>query len=402
MMKLRLIFIVVGLLITVVPINAQRLCEALVEKALDKAEESCAGLEDDKACYGYDSLTPTFYEDVEDDALTFEGSSVDLSPLHIVQGTGLDAEEDEWGIGFIQMGVDSSTNEEGGQFRILLLGDVTVENIVTPDDDEFDAFDIVHMSAGNESECQEAVNDMIIQSPQGVVGEIIVNEVPIEFGSTLVLGWGVDEGNEVMYVTVLDGEAYIDPGTAQEQVIGMREVSAVMASEAEPVLDPQTGYAVLDKNGDPVMRRYVEPQFYNTQSLSPDEDGFWNLEYYRSFENLPEGLLYYPIDLEAEEEPCECELDDGIENNYSSATDGDTCSPTLGDEITNTFANNGSTPIESWWINFECEPVFYGTIEPGQRVEQVSYPGHEWLFVQNGVAVGYLVIDQSAGTYSYP
>lgn len=391
MMKLRLIFVFVGLLITAVPINAQRLCEALVEKALDKAEESCAGLEDDKACYGYDALTPTFYEDVEDNTLTFEGSSVDLSPLHIVQGTGLDAEEDEWGIGFIQIAADSSVNEAGGQFRILLLGDVTVENIVTPDDDDLDAFDVIHMSAGDESECQEAVNDMLIQSPQGVTGQIIVNEVPIEFGSTVVLGWGVDEGNEVMYVTVLDGEAYIDRGTPQEQIIGMREASAVVASEEEPVVDPQTGYAVLDKNGNPMMRRYVEPQFYNTQSLSADEDGFWNLEYYRSFENIPEGLLYYPIDLEAEEEPCECELD--IEAQCSIGNPDD--------QVNITITNSSDVAVGVSYIQQDCAQFYEGILIPGNSAEAWSFVGEEWVFLQDGEVVKEFTVT-GAGTYSYP
>lgn len=385
-------FLLVSLVLTVaLPVNAQRLCEDLVDKALEKAGENCGGLEGDQACYGYDNLAPTFFEEVEDDVLTVEGSTIELSPVHTIESTGFDAEEDEWGIGYLQIGDGDSDEFEEGEFvRVIMMGDVTIENQIEPDADGFIAFEEIIMTAGEESDCQEAVNDMVIQAPQGSQIQMVINGIPVVMGSTVVYGWGEAEGTEFMYVTVLDGRAY--PNDSDDLEIGLRQGRIVLfEGDEEQILDPVTGEPVMDENGEPMMRRYVGAEWSDPYTLVEEDGGFWTLGYYETFEKIPESLLNYPIDLQAEDEPCECELDDVV----------DECSIETGGLVTVTFENNSDEPFDVYWTNFECETEYYGTLNPGESIEQDTVIGHDWAFSQYGEWVSNFTIAGS-GTYSYP
>ena len=391
---LRLVFIATCLLLIIVPVHAQRICEAIVENALETAEENCKDVEGGKACYGFDDLTPTFYDTVESNTLRLQGSSVDLPLVHTVQSTGFDAEEDEWGIGYFQISLEEFTGNTEETLRIIILGDVLLENAVDLDNDENVPFGIINFTAGERSDCQEAVNDVVVQAPGGVEVELIINDVPIVFGSSLVFGFANEDGLDQMYVTVLDGQAVIDGGTPTEVVIDQFQYSWVeLADEQEVVYDPMTGEPVVDENGNPMMRRFGGLEFEAAEEISADGEGFRGEQYYTTIYNIPEGLLNYPIG----EPPCECELD-----GQEQSDDETTCSPTLGEPRWVTFTNNSSYAIESVWLNFECQIEVYNTIEPGESLQQSTAPGHEWGFAQNGTVVAAFVIEEGVNTYSYP
>ena len=377
-------------LIVAIPVNGQRLCEALVEKALEKAGENCGELDGSQACYGYDNLAPTFYETVDGNALRVEGSTIELPPIHTINGTGFDAEEDEWGIGYLQIAEDSAGAFDDGEFiRVILMGDVTLENNVEPDSNEATPFEDIFMTTGDESDCQEAVNDILIQSPQGTQIEMVINGIPVVMGSSVVYGWGEADGQEFMYVTVLDGRAY--PNDADELEVGLRETRIVLFEEdEEPVIDPETGAPVLDENGNPVMRRYLGTEWSDAVELTDEEGGFWTVGYYETFEKIPESLLNYPIDLEAEDEPCECELDEVAE-----------CSIATGGEVSITVANYSDAPVDVVWLNFACEPEYYTTLNPGETELFDTTIGHEWGFGIDEELVSEFTVEGS-GTYSYP
>jgi len=397
-----LILSVVGfLLLLAVPVHAQRLCEAIVANALEAAGENCKNLKGDQACYGYNTLNPTFYDAMGANTLQTQGSSVELPVVHILAGAAYDEEEDEWGIGYLQLW--DGEFEDGESVRIILMGDVTVENAIEPSDEEFGYFEIIYVTTGEDSDCQEAVNDMVLQAPKGTVGRMYINDVPVTFGSTVVFGWDTENGDDVMYVTVLDGEVVVDADTPNEQVIGMREVSLVAVDSEEPILDALTGEPVLDADGNPVMRRFMGEGFSDSQPLTADGEGFRSLEYYRTFEQIPEELLNYPIDLEAEEELCECEFEtaDTLSNDDVSSTDQ--CSVELSNtEVTATLTNNSNAEIDVMWLDSDCIQEYYFSLSPGEGTDFASFPGHDWEVLQNGASVMQFTIGMAGGTYTYP
>jgi|GEM_PF-6465441 len=374
-------------LVFTLPVGAQRLCEAIVEKALEQAGENCGELSGDVACYGYDTLSPTFYEDTDEIVLRTAGSSVDLAPLHILEGTGFDAEEDEWSIGYVQIGEGAPELEDGEAIRLIMLGDITVENAVEPDDNALVPFESIFMSEGDDSDCQEAVNDLVIQTPPSTGIIMTINDVTVGMGSTVVYGWA----NNEMYVTVLDGEAFMNYGEADEQVIGQLEVATTASRTVEePMVDAQTGAPVLDENGNPVMRRYVERDFSEPTELSDDNEGYRTLSYYETFEGIPESLLNYPIDLEG---VCECELDDDVVAECSI--------PTAEWDATIVIENTSESAVDVAYIASDCTWIVEGTLFPGDGAEAGSFPGEEWLFLQDGQVVGGFVVTGNL-TYSYP
>jgi hypothetical protein len=308
--RLRPLFSMTGLLLALaiaLPAQAQRLCEAIVADALETAAENCSDFAGDNACYGYDALTATFHADTIEDDLGTEDLLIPLPVIHTLDGSGFDAESDEWGLGYVQLGTELGAFNEGEAVRLIMMGDVTLENTVTPDDENNVPFAVMYMLANQNTACPEAVNNLVIQSPEGTEGKITINEVPVYFGSTIVLGFGEDAGDDVMYLTVLDGYAVVDPNTPRELTITTREYSVVPSVESEPIDDLLVGGSALDTNGEPLTRPIVADNFSLPEPLTEDGEGFRSLEYYRTIEAIPDSLLNYAIDLEVEIQPCACE-----------------------------------------------------------------------------------------------
>lgn len=127
-------FIAVLFLFTVISISlvqAQRLCESIVENAFVQAGENCQLLDGEISCYAYDSLRSTFHANVESAQFVAPGSIVELNSLHTIESASVDLEEDEWGIAYLQaqLNLDDSPTPESA-VRLIMLGDVFMENAI--------------------------------------------------------------------------------------------------------------------------------------------------------------------------------------------------------------------------------------------------------------------------------
>ena len=288
-------------IVVIQPTQAQRLCEAIVREALTAAGENCRDLDGELACYAYDSINPTFYvEDVGRDALTAPGTSIDLPVVHTVKSNAYDEDEDEWGIGYFQVAFEDILTDE--EIRIIMMGDVLLENAVTTDDTttEFEPFEKLYMEAGERSACQEAMNDMVVQTPRDVDVELTINDVPVAFGSTVVFGLGIENGQLIIYIAVLEGSVTLYPGTPNELVLEENQVTTAPAGTSDgenviPIVDALTGEPILGTDGEPAVRQAPTDDFAEPTDITEDGEGIYGFSYYETVYNIPASLLLYPL-----------------------------------------------------------------------------------------------------------
>lgn len=54
------------------------------------------------------------------------------------------------------------------------------------------------------------------------------------------------------------------------------------------------------------------------------------------------------------------------------------CSVSSNTSASIVFRNQGGSTIEQWWVDFDCDEVSYGTIQPGASATRSSYATHRW------------------------
>jgi|GEM_PF-6765888 len=378
------IFLVLVLLQTTV-LQAQRLCEALVDNALDEAGSNCVEQDGELGCYAYDSISSTFFDDGQAGSFVSPGSTAELSTLHTLRSAELDLEEDEWGIAYLQSSVSLEAATADSSVRLFMLGDVFMENGVeggagatvasvfitisettplrdSPADtgatvaegtsamvleanatsadgvwvranfegqvvwvtraslfpnDAIDnlasadsapagastdaAFGSLYFTTGDESDCQEAPNMLVVQGPNGQAVDISINDVPIRIGSTIGLGLGSDGTNDLMWVTVISGKATLYPDMPNaveipEEHFTEAFISAEVGAGTTAILDKVTGQPIVSPEGLPYVRRVPTTLFTVPAPLSEEATSYMNPAFYNTVRRLPESLLNYPLD----------------------------------------------------------------------------------------------------------
>jgi len=125
----RIITTFVFLLLSLSFVQAQRLCEALVENALEQAGDNCTEQDGELVCYAYDNLSATFFETASSSVFT-PSSIIDIPAVHTVKSNPLDLEEDEWGIAYLQLQANLPEATANSSVRMIMLGEVLLENAV--------------------------------------------------------------------------------------------------------------------------------------------------------------------------------------------------------------------------------------------------------------------------------
>lgn len=128
------VFLILGLLLSVSLTFGQTECSALVEQALQSLDDNCADMSRNTACYGYNQVQASFLQDVEDDFFTQPSDRTDLTYLESIRTTALDEDNDLWGIALMSVQANVPNTLPGQAVVFMLLGDVQVENAVTPDE----------------------------------------------------------------------------------------------------------------------------------------------------------------------------------------------------------------------------------------------------------------------------
>jgi hypothetical protein len=175
-------------------VAAQDDCAPAVQRALNTTAESCTDVERNQVCYGNSRIDATLT--AED--IPFEvGSMTDLENIENLLLYPFSAEPEEWGISLLAVQANISDTETEN-VTLLLFGDAGLE---------IESEVYYFHSSGENEDCAEAPNGMLIQTPEGV-GEItlLINEVDIRLGSTAYL---TAEADGLMSIALLEGAATV-------------------------------------------------------------------------------------------------------------------------------------------------------------------------------------------------
>jgi hypothetical protein len=104
------------------------ICPALVQRALSEIGSNCTGLERNSACYGFDRVEATFYEQQEAQYFSQPADIAELFALQTISTAGLDVQNEEWGIAVLNVQANLPDMLPGQAVTFLLMGDVEMEN----------------------------------------------------------------------------------------------------------------------------------------------------------------------------------------------------------------------------------------------------------------------------------
>ena len=187
-------------------VNAQD-CPTLVKKALSRAENACAGLRGNQACYGYNTLQAQLQEGLSPFAFNGVG---DITPVDTIQSlnlSALDPVNDVWGISVMRVHADISDEQPNQSVTLLAFGDVSIDPDEGGDYQPMQAFALRTGDAA--SGCTDITeNGLLIQTPEGV-GKVTlwINQVRVKIGST-VLFEAQPDGN--MTISTFEGHAEVE------------------------------------------------------------------------------------------------------------------------------------------------------------------------------------------------
>lgn len=144
-------------------------CPALVERALAELSTNCGGLERNSACYGYNRVDATFTEAIEEGFFSTPADRAGLITLKTIQTAPLDVELERWGVAVMNVQANVPNSLPGQAVTFLLLGDVAVENAVSPEAAfaGSDPVDVVTLVASNFRSSPSTNANIVASAPLG-------------------------------------------------------------------------------------------------------------------------------------------------------------------------------------------------------------------------------------------
>ena len=341
---------VLGLLLIVAPSAGMAqtdagACPMLVNQALTQLGQNCDLLDRNSACYGYNRVDATFTQAEAQDFFSTPADRTSLDNLQTIETVPLDVEQDFWGIAVLNVQANVPNTLPGQAVTFILLGDVQVENAVSPEDvvQPAEPINITVIVAANIRSAATATANLIGSvpvgtqlpadglSPDGQWLRILFNSGPGWISRELV-----DLSTDVSSLPVIDKESrtpmqafyfttgFGDPSCNEAPpsllvVQGPNNVSVdINANGADITIGSTIALMILPGNqlqlivisGEAKLGDIVVPAgFKITAPLSDDNQtviGPWqdfapltqeDLDSLQGLENLPANILHYPINL---------------------------------------------------------------------------------------------------------
>ena len=109
-------------------------CPTLVETALANIGDDCADMGRNEACYGYNRVDVTFWEERDDISFSLPADRASLLDLQTIATAPLNLDDQLWGIAVLNVQANVPNTMPGQAVTFLLMGDATLENDVVPED----------------------------------------------------------------------------------------------------------------------------------------------------------------------------------------------------------------------------------------------------------------------------
>jgi uncharacterized protein YgiM (DUF1202 family) len=119
--------------ISTVSAQNDAVCPAYVAAALEAVASACGDLERNQACYGNNQIIAEFWQETDDSRFSQPADRIVLAELRSLATTPLDIEANQWGVAALKVQANIPETLPGQAVTLLLMGDATLENAVTPD-----------------------------------------------------------------------------------------------------------------------------------------------------------------------------------------------------------------------------------------------------------------------------
>jgi len=239
-------------------------CADFVQQALGLMAQNCAAVPQNGACYGYNGVNATFSVPVAADFFTRPAELAQIDQLSTLATRPYDQASGVWGIAVIKAQANLPAALPGQTVTMVLLGDVNLQNAA----DGMQSF-IVQTGIGQPSCSQVPPSSLTVQGPRNVHVNLNVNGANFSIGSTVNFRASENGG---LRVSTLDGRVITGNGTV---------IPAGFSRVAE-----------VDDQG-----MIIEESWSEEEIISEEERVI--LE---TFEELPEAILGYEIDVPDAEE----------------------------------------------------------------------------------------------------
>jgi hypothetical protein len=212
---------------TVALVAAQGTCPEIVGEALGVFDSACTDVGRNQICYGNGNIVALDFDGETLDAFAARGDISELSALSNLTLSGLDEELGLWGVAVLRVQADIPDSLPGQNVTILLFGETELETI------EGDASSFVFSSGIGQTNCNEAPDGMLIQTPEGV-GEIHItlNKIEIDLGSTAYI---TAEAEGLFTFALLEGHATLTIDDSQIEIEETHFTSIELDADLNPI-----------------------------------------------------------------------------------------------------------------------------------------------------------------------
>ena len=245
-------------------------CAVIVESVVERAVDSCASAGRNEACYGNGRLDATFWEPESDQSFLEPADRVPLSAIRALTAAPFNAVLSQWGVAILNVQANLPDTLPGQAVTFVLMGDVSVENVVAPDEAEgvdsgsdqegngdpnrFRAMQAIYFSTGiGQPECKAAPDALFIRSPDSHVIDLQINNINIVLGSSVLFtSTQLASGVDVLVGTLLEGamethyEAFTLTLSEPGQSFAVTLNSAGLADENSELVDIAGNAAIED------------------------------------------------------------------------------------------------------------------------------------------------------------
>jgi hypothetical protein len=176
-------------------------CSALVQKAIQALGQNCDGLDRNSACYGFDQVSATFFQDVPDATFAKPSDKTPLTELQTIATTPLDEALQRWGIALMRVQANVPNSLPGQAVIFMLLGGTNAENAVRPE----------YALASDLSVKVETTDKANVRSGPSTRNNVLG---AVDAGTQLDAD-GVNDGRDWLRVLYKDGPAWLNAGAVK-------------------------------------------------------------------------------------------------------------------------------------------------------------------------------------------